>query len=188
MLRRYFNTERAAVDRGPFKTLGEMQKAVRTGRLDPKTVPIFLSHWGRPYSPNSFRDDRWRPAITAAGIKCQPHQTRHWFVTAALTNIDETAKDEAERARRRTELVKYMKWKSGDEMLTTYDHTGRRAAAGMKALHEKMGRLEQLYKREHLEDLKKHAEVQSAQGSSMDAEELEAIFNLVDGGASGGAQ
>ena len=181
MLRRYFNTERAAIERGPFKLLGEMLKAIRKDQLDPKTVPLFVGHRGSPYSADSFRDDCWRPAMTAAGIKCQPHQTRHWFVTTALTEIDETSKSEAERVRRRGDLVKYMKWTSGDEMLKVYDHTGARAAAGMKSLHDKMQKLERLYMIEHLEDLKKRTSEMSIDDSPEEAEELQAIFRLVDG-------
>lgn len=181
LLRRYFNTERAEVERGPFRTLGEIQKAVRKGQLDPKTAPLFLSRSGKAYSPNSFRDDCWRPAMKAAGIKCQPHQARHWFVTAALQHIDETSKNEAERARRRNELVKYMKWKS-QEMLTVYDHTGTRAAAGMKTLHDKFSVLEKLYQVEHLEELKKQYEaVSNTESTSKNTDELAAIFKLIDG-------
>lgn len=175
LLRRYFNTERAAVAKGPFKTFGETQRAAKNGRLDADTVPIFLSRSGRQYSPASFRDDCWRPAMRAAGIKCQPHQTRHWCVTAALDEIDKTSSSDVERERRRHEFVTYMRWKSGEQMLATYDHSGTREAANMASLHDHMRSLEERYKKERLEDLR-----QKPLHASNRGDELEAIFRLVN--------
>lgn len=148
LLRRYFNTERAASERGSFKSLADLQSAVRHGRLDARSVPIFLTTNGRPYTASAFRDYYWRPAMTRAGLKCQPHQARHWFVTTALAHIDEVSISNADREKRRSELVSYMAWRSGPEMLTTYDHTGARAAARMQSLHAHMDALEDRYQLE----------------------------------------
>ncbi|MFP5304491.1 MAG: hypothetical protein ACLGI7_01545, partial [Gammaproteobacteria bacterium] len=111
LLRRYWDTERASHERGPYKTLAQFRRAVDRKELKPESVPIFLSHSGRPYSIATFRDYYWRPALEAAGLRCQIQQTRHWFVTRALTLIDETSKSEVERRRRRDNLIKYMKWR-----------------------------------------------------------------------------
>jgi hypothetical protein len=82
----------------------------------------------------------------AAGIQAHPHQARHWFVTNALRNIEATASDEQDQARRKKELIRYMKWRSGEKMLHAYEHVDRETrfiAKTLPAIHAEMKRLEQ---------------------------------------------
>ena len=71
-------------------------------------------------------------------------KSRHWFVTNALRNIDRTAKDQADRARRRQELIQYMGWSSGERTLQAYDHVQRAAdfRVRLHAVHKEMQRRE----------------------------------------------
>ena len=81
----------------------------------------------------------------AAGIQAHPHQARHWFVTNALRNIEATASDEQDQARRKEELIQYMKWRSGEKMLHAYEHVDRETrfiAKTLPAIHAEMKRLE----------------------------------------------
>jgi site-specific recombinase XerD len=116
-------------------------------RTDPKLLaetPLFLTGRGTPLSARLFREQYWKPALEAAGMDADPHQTRHWFVTNALRNIDRMAKDQQDRARRRQELIQYMGWASGERTLQAYDHVQRAADFRVKlqSVHKEMQRRE----------------------------------------------
>ena len=96
-------------------------------------------------SSNLFRDHYWRPALRAGGLHAHPHQARHWFVTNALRSIERTASGEDDQRRRREELIRYMKWRSGDKMLLAYEHVDRETRfinTTLPAIHAEMKRLE----------------------------------------------
>ena len=100
---------------------------------------------GTPMSSNLIRDHYWRPALRAAGIHAHPHQARHWFVTNALRNIEATASGEQDQARRKEELIRYMKWRSGEKMLHAYEHVDRETrfiTKTLPAIHAEMKRME----------------------------------------------
>ena len=77
-------------------------------------------------SAQLFRDHYWRPALRKAGIDADPHAARHWFVTNALRNIEAQCHDEGELQRRKSELVQYMGWRSGERTMRVYEHLQRR--------------------------------------------------------------
>jgi integrase len=161
LLKRYWNTERAEVETGPFKKLADFTRASKNRKLDPHTVPLFLSNSGKPYAAATFRDYYWRPALAASGIKCQPHQARHWFVTTSLDEIDKTAKNPVERQRLREKLVQYMAWHSGEAMLDVYDQSGSRAAEHVPLVHGRLAAIEQQYKSRPLPSATAYSERQS---------------------------
>jgi site-specific recombinase XerD len=116
-------------------------------RKDPKILaqtPLFLTERGTPLSARLFRDQYWKPALEAAGMDADPHQSRHWFVTNALRNIDRMAKDPSDLTRRRQELIQYMSWSSGERTLQAYDHVQRAAdfRVHLQAVHKEMRRRE----------------------------------------------
>ena len=146
LYRRYFDDDmhgRAAVDlqRLRVSTLTSLYRA-NPQSLD--SVPLFLTEQGRPLAAKLFREQYWKPALKASGIDADPHQARHWFVTNALRNIDRTSKDEATRARRRQELIRYMAWNSGERTLRSYDHVQREADFHIRLgiIHKEMRRQE----------------------------------------------
>jgi len=91
-----------------------------------------------------FREEYWKPALEAAGMDADPHQSRYWFVTNALRNIDRTAKDQPDRVRRRQELIQYMGWLSGERTLQAYDHVQRAVdfRVQLQAIHNEMQKRE----------------------------------------------
>jgi integrase len=108
-------------------------------------VPLFITERGTPMTSNLFRDHYWRPALRAAGIHAHPHQARHWFVTNALRTVEATAAGEQDQRRRKEELIRYMKWRSGEKMLRAYEHVDRETQFITKTLpviHAEMKRLE----------------------------------------------
>lgn len=108
-------------------------------------VPIFVTQRGTPMNSNLLRDHYWRPALQAAGIHAHPHQARHWFVTNALRSIEATASSEQDRRRKKEELIRYMKWRSGEKMLHAYEHVDRETCFITKtlpAIHAEMRRRE----------------------------------------------
>src|SRR5580704_1583537 len=110
------------------------------------SIPLFLTERGTPMSSNLFRDYYWRPALRASGIHAHPHQARHWFVTNALRTIETTATGEQDQRRRKEELIRYMKWRSGEKMLHAYEHVDRETlfiTKTLPAIHAEMKRLEQ---------------------------------------------
>lgn len=109
------------------------------------TVALFITERGTPMTSNLFRDYYWRPALRASGIHTHPHQARHWFVTNALRNIEATAAGEQDQRRRKEELIRYMKWRSGEKMLRAYEHVDRETqfiTKTLPAIHSEMKRLE----------------------------------------------
>lgn len=146
LYRRYFDDDlhgRAAVDRQRLR-LGALTAIYRANPQDLENVPLFLTEQGGPLTAKLFREQYWKPALTAAGIDADPHQARHWFVTNALRNIDRTCKDEPSRARRRQELIRYMAWNSGERTLRSYDHLRREADfhSRLEIIHKEMRRRE----------------------------------------------
>jgi site-specific recombinase XerD len=118
-------------------------------RNDPKILaetPLFLTERGTPLSARLFREQYWKPALEAAGMDADPHQSRHWFVTNALRNIDRMAKGPLDRTRRRQELIQYMSWSSGERTLQAYDHVQRAAdfRVHLQAVHKEMRRRERI--------------------------------------------
>jgi integrase len=108
-------------------------------------VPLFITERGTAMTSNLFRDYYWRPALRAAGIHAHPHQARHWFVTNALRTIENTASGEQDQRRRKEELIRYMKWSSGEKMLRAYEHVDRETqfiTKTLPAIHAEMKRLE----------------------------------------------
>src|SRR5207253_8494670 len=91
-----------------------------------------------------FREEYWKPALKAAGMDADPHQSRHCFVTNALRNIDRMARDQPDRVRRRQELIQYMGWLSGERTLQAYDHVQRAAdfRIQLQAVHNEMQKRE----------------------------------------------
>jgi site-specific recombinase XerD len=116
-------------------------------RTDPTLLaetPLFLTERGTPLSARLFREEYWKPALKAAGMDADPHQSRHWFVTNALRNIDRMARDQPDRVRRRQELIQYMGWLSGERTLQAYDHVQRAAdfRIQLQAVHNEMQKRE----------------------------------------------
>ena len=126
-----------------------MQDLQRILSEDPKrlsSIPLFLTERGTPMTSNLFRDFYWRPALRASGIHAHPHQARHWFVTNALRRIEAIASGEEDQKRKKEELIRYMKWRSGEKMLQAYEHVDREIlfmTQTLPAIHAEMKRLEQ---------------------------------------------
>jgi integrase len=147
LYRRYFDDDkcgRLAWDKQHL-SMHDIQKILSEDPCRLSAVPLFLTERGTPMSSNLLRDHYWRPALNAAGIHAHPHQARHWFVTNALRNIETTASGEQDQARRKEELIRYMKWRSGEKMLHAYEHVDcetRFITKMLPAIHADMKRLE----------------------------------------------
>jgi integrase len=148
LFRRYFDDAecgRLACDREQH-SMHDLQRILSE---DPKRlsgIPLFLTERGTPVTSNLFRDFYWRPALRASGIHAHPHQARHWFVTNALRRIEATASGEEDQKRKKEELIRYMKWRSGEKMLQAYEHVDRETlfiTQTLPAIHAEMKRLEQ---------------------------------------------
>lgn len=124
LLERYFNTERRALDER-HRTIEDYRRLARQRLLDLYDVPLFLSTHQQALSTDTYRDDYWKPACAAAGIRATPHQTRHWYVTMALREIHATATTAGALKEAQDRLVAYMHWRSGAEMLEVYGHAIR---------------------------------------------------------------
>jgi site-specific recombinase XerD len=146
LYRRYFDDDvdgRAAHDPRCLH-VSNLTTLYRTNPQSLAEIPLFLTAQGEPMTAKLFREQYWKPALMAAGIDADPHQARHWFVTNALRNIDGTARDEAERVRRRQELIQYMAWRSGERTLQAYDHVQRKAdfEVRLQGIHDEMKKRE----------------------------------------------
>ena len=128
MYRMYFNESGCGPPRRPAEasSVGQLESLLRSDSPRLRSIPIFLTSRGTAMSPQLFRDHYWRPALRRAGIDADPHSARHWFVTNALRNIEAQSRDEGELRRRKTELIEYMGWRSGEQTMRTYEHLQRR--------------------------------------------------------------
>jgi integrase len=139
LLRRYFDEERRRYDHDG-RTLADYVQCAKSQQIDTNAVPLFLSVRGTPLSDKTFRENFWNPACIAAGIDADVHQSRHWYVTAAVRQIYETAQTEAEVKRRLRELIEYMKWKQGWQTMEAYEHyfDATRHAEVQDTIHQRM--------------------------------------------------
>jgi len=148
LYRRYFDyadAGRRASDPDQL-TVNELERMYATDPRRLEQIPIFLTNRGTRMTEKLFRDWYWKPALRAAGFHAHPHQGRHWFVTNALRNIEQIAKNDGDRERRKQELIKYMSWKTGEKTLKVYEHLRREeefAASTLPAIHAAMKRREQ---------------------------------------------
>ena len=122
LLRRYFDGERRVLD--PYHaSLDEYLAKARSKQVDLQTVPLFLSRQQTPLSAKTYREHAWNPACRAAGIEADIHQSRHWQVTMAFREIYKHGLQDGSVVQQRLrELIEYMKWKSGWEMVEVYQH------------------------------------------------------------------
>ncbi len=122
LLTRYFNTERRAIDSHHY-TLDDYLRLAQQKEIDLKTVPIFLSKWGTPWSVASFRMNYWKKACAAIKVDMDLHQCRHWYVSQSLIEIHEQARKGTMTVERgKEELIAYMHWRSGEKVLAAYNH------------------------------------------------------------------
>ena len=122
LLRRYFDGERRALD-PHFRTLDGYLSLAKDKQVDLHTVPLFLSGQRTPLSAKTYREHAWNPACQAAGIEADIHQSRHWHTTMAFREIYKHGfRDDSTTQQRLRELIEYMKWKSGWEMVEVYQH------------------------------------------------------------------
>lgn len=139
LLRRYFDEERCQHDPNGY-VLADYIELSKRHQVDVSTVPLFLSVRGTALSAKTFRENFWNPACQKAQIDVDIHQCRHWYVTAAVRHIYETAKAEGEVKRRLRELIEYMKWRQGWQTIECYEHyfDVTRHAEIQDAVHEKL--------------------------------------------------
>lgn len=146
LYRKYFNDAATGRNgRDPEKlTVGQLESLLRSDPTRLASIPLFLTSRGTAMSAQLFRDYYWKPALQAAGIDADPHLARHWFVTNAMRNIEESCQNEAELKRRKAELIQYMAWRSGEQTLETYEHLQRRARffEHLQHIHKAMKRRE----------------------------------------------
>src|SRR5260370_42387526 len=91
--------------------------------MDVQSVALFLSGQRTPLSAKTYREYACNPACHAAGIEADIHQSRHWHVTMAFREIYKHGiQDDRVVQQRLRELIEYMKWKSGWEMVEVYQH------------------------------------------------------------------
>jgi integrase len=141
LLRRYVDTDRAALDRHG-STLHEYQQWAERGLIDLHTVPLFLSQQRTPWSAKAYRDHYWNPACRLAGLDADVHQARHWYVTQAIDTIYRSASTPGEIERQKRDLIEYMKWASGEETMKAYLHLydAARHAVVQDAIHTSLTR------------------------------------------------
>ena len=122
LLRRYFDGERRVLD-PDHASLDEYLTLAQSKQVDLQTIPLFLSLQRTPLSAKTYREHAWNPACRAAGIEADIHQSRHWHVTMAFREIYKHGfQDDGVVQQRLRELIEYMKWKSGWEMVEVYQH------------------------------------------------------------------
>jgi site-specific recombinase XerD len=126
----------------------------KTMNHDPQAlakISLFLTRRGTPMSARVFRECHWTPALRCAGIDADPHMARHWFVTNALRNIEVTANDGAAYARRKQELIQYMKWSTGERTLKVSEHLRRafRFSEQLAGIHKTMQGRERTFATKH---------------------------------------
>jgi integrase len=122
LLKRYFDTERKAVDTG-HRSLDDYLNLAAQGTISLASIPLFLSRDGTAWSVASFRTHYWKKACAAAKMDMDLHQCRHWYVNQALVEIHEQARKGTLTVERGTEeLIAYMHWRSGEKVLKAYNH------------------------------------------------------------------
>lgn len=140
LLREYFDTDRRKFDSNHW-TLNDYLDTYDAATL--ARTPLFLNRYGTAVTANSYRSQYWNPAATAAGIKANPHQARHWYVTAQMRKIFEDGAtsniNDPRISHRISMLIAYMKWKRGAETIQSYNHYFQQdiIAALQDSLHEK---------------------------------------------------
>jgi hypothetical protein len=122
LLKKYFDTERKAVDEHHC-SLDDYLLLADQREINLDTIPLFLSKRGTPWTVESFRANYWKKACAAARLDADPHQARHWYVTQSLIEIHEQArKGKITVERGKEELIAYMGWRSGEKVLKAYNH------------------------------------------------------------------
>ncbi|WAH39360.1 site-specific integrase [Alicyclobacillus dauci] len=120
LLRRYFDTDRRKFD-SEGRALEAYLQLRKKGGIDLMKVPLFLSQRATALTPKKYRR-YWNAACAAAGIEAVVHQARHWYVTEAIRNIYDHSRTEGEFQRKIRELIGYMSWKNGYDMIEIYEH------------------------------------------------------------------
>lgn len=138
LLRRYYDGERHRHDPEGFG-LDDYIRSSKTGHVDLRQVPLFLTARGTGYGPEVFRV-HWNQACAVAGLDVDCHQARHWYTTMAVRQIYEQTQAEGEVKRRLRELIEYMKWRSGEAVLDAYQHyfDAARHAEVQDVLHRRL--------------------------------------------------
>jgi len=151
ILLRYFDD--AASSRGRYAISGlrfnGLQKAFLDVGLSAKKLPddiadqpIFLAAHGGTLGVATIRRLYWQPALAAAGIRANPYQCRHWFVTNAMGSIKELSQSDAQYQYERKKLIKYMHWKRPGT-IEAYEHSTRREqfiSETLPRIHEEMNK------------------------------------------------
>jgi hypothetical protein len=130
LLRRYINGERRRCDLR-LRSLSDYVRVGEQGEVDLHDVPLFLTRRGDPLTVKQFRRGYWKPACAAAGIDADPHQARHWFVTACVREIYAVSDRDGEVQRGKEALMDYMAWRSGEQTLRAYEHVVQTDLAAM---------------------------------------------------------
>ena len=130
LLRRYINGERRRCDLRR-RSLSDYVRVGEQGEVDLHDVPLFLTRRGDPLTVKQFRRGYWKPACAAAGIDADPHQARHWFVTACVREIYAVSDRDGEVQRGKEALMDYMAWRSGEQTLRAYEHVVQTELAAM---------------------------------------------------------
>jgi len=130
LLRRYINGERQRDD-PRRRGLAEYLRLGEQGEVDLYNVPLFLTRRGDPLKVKQFRRGYWKPACAAAGIDADPHQARHWFVTACVREIYAVSDRDGDVQRGKEALTDYMAWRSGEQTLRAYEHVVQTELAAM---------------------------------------------------------
>lgn len=174
LLKKYFDTERKAIDPQHY-TLDEYIRQAARGGIDLEAVPLFLSKRGSPWTVNSFRTHYWKKACEAAKIDTDPHQARHWYVNQALTVIHENVrKGETTVEQGLEELIAYMHWRAGEKTLKAYNHYFQPAhhAAVQDSVFKKLRRSSRQQPRAHM-PITKQPEVKGNQRAHLPEAELQ---------------
>lgn len=120
LLQRYFNEERIKYDSNGY-TLHDYLQVEKLAQADLRGVPIFITTQKTALTAKNYRDNYWKPACEATGVKANLHQARHWYVTMAIRQIYEISTTNEQIERRLEDLKEYMKWKS-QETMNAYNH------------------------------------------------------------------
>lgn len=163
MYRMCFDASRGSS--GTVRSVGELETLMKNDARRLQDIPIFVTRRGTAMSAQLFRDHYWQPALRKAGIGADPHSARHWFVTNALRNIEAQCHGEGELRRRKSELIEYMGWRSGERTMRTYEHLQRRERflAQLGRIHREMDRRENRFLKSGSIEVQPAAPVQAEQ-------------------------